>query len=95
MNVISRQDMLWSAQEDRQLIGRLVRRGQMACAHIYRLVLQGTTDVLLNNISYSKKQVSDAFKYAPLVLRMFISHCESVDTNYLSQSAYVNWNAAK
>jgi hypothetical protein len=60
--------VLWSAQDDRQLIGCVSRRGQQAACFIYRLILKGTTDVFLNNLSYAKADVLKGFTsadYAP------------------------------
>lgn len=58
------QDVLWSGQEDRQLIGRLQRRGQLKQVIIYRLIAWGTPDVYLNNISFTKEKMMDAFMSA-------------------------------
>ena len=55
------QDTLWSAQDDRQLIGRIWRYPQQKQVHVYRLVADGTSDVFLNRISFSKGAMHDAF----------------------------------
>jgi SNF2 family DNA or RNA helicase len=58
---INAQDTLWSAQDDRQLIGRLWRHPQHKIVHVYRLIADKTSDVFLNNISFDKAQMHDAF----------------------------------
>jgi hypothetical protein len=63
------QDMSGPKHNDRQLVGRLVRRGQTASVHVYRLVLDGTLDVTLSCMSCSNAQVVDGFLGAPPVFR--------------------------
>ena len=55
---------MWSAQEDRQLQGRLHRQGQLKQVLVYRLIAYGTPDVYLNNISFTKERMMDAFTTA-------------------------------
>jgi hypothetical protein len=55
------QDVLWSAQDDKQLVGRLGRRGQQAQAFVYRLILDDTLDVFLNNVSFAKSAMLTGF----------------------------------
>ncbi|KAI6097725.1 P-loop containing nucleoside triphosphate hydrolase protein [Pisolithus croceorrhizus] len=54
-------DTLWSAQEDAQLIGRIWRQPQPKQVHVYRLIARGTPDVFLNNISFDKSIMHQAF----------------------------------
>ena len=55
------QDTLWSAQEDRRLIGCIWRYPQRKQVHVYRLVADGMSDVFLNRISFSGGAMHDAF----------------------------------
>jgi hypothetical protein len=55
------QDTLWSAQEDNQLIGRIWRFPQSKDVHIYRLIAMNTQDIFLNNISFDKAAIHNAF----------------------------------
>jgi SNF2 family DNA or RNA helicase len=57
----SRQDTLWSEQDDRQLRGRIYRHPQTKPVHIYRAIALRTADVFLNNISFSKGAMHEAF----------------------------------
>ena len=65
------QDTLWSAQEDRQLIGHVWRFPQQKQVHVYRIVAEGTSDVFLNNISFSKGAMHDAFMQSSDATRKF------------------------
>ncbi|PCH39636.1 hypothetical protein WOLCODRAFT_85980, partial [Wolfiporia cocos MD-104 SS10] len=47
-------DTLWSAQEDVQLIGRVWRHPQTKLVEVYRLIVAGTPNVFLNNISFER-----------------------------------------
>jgi SNF2 family DNA or RNA helicase len=76
MALISIQDTLWSAQEDRQLIGRLWRNGQDKIVIVYRVIALGTTDVLLNNIAFDKEAIMDAFTTASGALSMSMPRLE-------------------
>jgi hypothetical protein len=52
---------MWSEQEERQLRGRITRQGQAKPVIIYRLISAGTADVFLNNLSFDKGVMYDAF----------------------------------
>ncbi|KAG2063373.1 hypothetical protein BDR04DRAFT_1038198 [Suillus decipiens] len=54
-------DTLWSEQDDRQLRGRIYRHPQTKPVHIYRAIALRTADVFLNNISFSKGAMQEAF----------------------------------
>ncbi|KAG1786495.1 P-loop containing nucleoside triphosphate hydrolase protein, partial [Suillus variegatus] len=54
-------DTLWSEQDDRQLRGRIYRHPQTKMVHIYRAIALRTADVFLNNISFSKGAMHEAF----------------------------------
>ncbi|KAG2134716.1 P-loop containing nucleoside triphosphate hydrolase protein [Suillus cothurnatus] len=54
-------DTLWSEQDDRQLCGRIYRHPQTKPVHIYRAIALRTPDVFLNNISFSKGAMHEAF----------------------------------
>ncbi|KAG2352807.1 P-loop containing nucleoside triphosphate hydrolase protein, partial [Suillus spraguei] len=54
-------DCLWSATEEGQLIGRIYRPPQQKTVHVYRLVAADTQDVFLNNLSFDKAAVLNAF----------------------------------
>ncbi|KAG2336606.1 hypothetical protein BDR05DRAFT_896483 [Suillus weaverae] len=62
-------DSLWSATDEGQLIGRIYRPPQPKTVHIYRIVAADTQDVFLNNISFSKAAILDAFTGATPNLR--------------------------
>ena len=68
------QDVLWSAQEDSQLIGRIHRRGQQKRVHIYRLIADNSPDVALNAISFNKEAMHAAFLSAPPALSEYFHH---------------------
>ncbi|KAH9828555.1 P-loop containing nucleoside triphosphate hydrolase protein, partial [Rhodofomes roseus] len=71
-------DTMWSAQEDEQAIGRILRFGQLRDVFIYRLINRDTVDVILNNIAFEKGIMHEAFVKANYKLRMyrlyFIAH---------------------
>ncbi|KAG1841574.1 P-loop containing nucleoside triphosphate hydrolase protein [Suillus subluteus] len=54
-------DTLWSEQDDRQLRGRIYRHPQPKEVHVYRAIALKTADVFLNNISFSKGAMHEAF----------------------------------
>ncbi|KAG2747793.1 hypothetical protein P692DRAFT_201716179 [Suillus brevipes Sb2] len=64
-------DSLWSATDEGQLIGRIYRPPQSKTVHIYRIIAANTQDVFLNNISFSKAAILDAFTGAPPSLRRY------------------------
>jgi SNF2 family DNA or RNA helicase len=55
------QDTLWSAQDERQLFGRVWRHPQKKQVLTYRLIAAGTSDVFLNSMSFDKGAMHDAF----------------------------------
>ncbi|KAG1793303.1 P-loop containing nucleoside triphosphate hydrolase protein [Suillus plorans] len=65
-------DSLWSATDEGQLIGRIYRPPQPKMVHIYRIVAADTQDVFLNNISFSKAAVLEAFTGATPSLRTYL-----------------------
>jgi hypothetical protein len=64
--------MLWSLLCDEQLIGRIWRHPQLKNVHIYRIIAANTQDVFLNNISFSKGAIHDAFTGATPGLSEFL-----------------------
>jgi len=55
------QDTLWSALEDRQLIGRCWRQPQKKTVIVYRLIAMDTADSIISDIAFSKWKMHDAF----------------------------------
>lgn len=66
------QDTTWSAQEDEQAIGRILRYGQQRDVIIYRLIALGSADIILNNISFSKGIMHQAFVDSSFALSEYI-----------------------
>ncbi|KAG1737029.1 P-loop containing nucleoside triphosphate hydrolase protein [Suillus lakei] len=64
-------DCLWSATDEGQLIGRIYRPPQQKTVHVYRLVAADTQDVFLNNLSFDKAAVLNAFTGATPSLSKF------------------------
>ncbi|KAG2062517.1 hypothetical protein BDR04DRAFT_990074, partial [Suillus decipiens] len=60
-NIMVVMDTLWSEQDDRQLRGRIYRHPQAKEVHVYRAIALKTADVFLNNISFSKGAMHEAF----------------------------------
>lgn len=54
------QDTLWSALEDEQLIGRAWRFPQTKTVVVYRIIAHETSDVVLNNMAFSKMFIHHA-----------------------------------
>ncbi|KZT17921.1 hypothetical protein NEOLEDRAFT_1081787, partial [Neolentinus lepideus HHB14362 ss-1] len=54
-------DLLWSAQDDEQLRGRIYRYPQRKSIVIYRLLADNTPDMFLSTISFAKSQIHQAF----------------------------------
>jgi hypothetical protein len=52
---------VWSDSEDKQMLGRMLRRGQLANVAIYRFILLRTPDVVLNNMSFVKQAMMRGF----------------------------------
>ncbi|KAG1772200.1 P-loop containing nucleoside triphosphate hydrolase protein [Suillus placidus] len=69
-NILIIVDSLWSTTDEGQLIGRIYRPPQPKTVHIYRIVAADTQDVFLNNISFSKAAILDAFMGATPSLHM-------------------------
>lgn len=63
--------MLWSKQDDDQLIGRLWRMPQPKMVHVYRIIAARTPDVFLNNISFDKGTMQEAFTGSSTVMSKF------------------------
>ncbi|THH21443.1 hypothetical protein EUX98_g8376 [Antrodiella citrinella] len=75
-------DMLWSALEDEQLIGRVQRFPQVKDVVVYRLVGDKSPDVFLNNMSFNKLSVAKAFAEAtPAVQAMYSGMIEDLPEN--------------
>ncbi|KAJ7924760.1 P-loop containing nucleoside triphosphate hydrolase protein, partial [Mycena leptocephala] len=68
-NILIMIDTLWSAQEDRQLIGRIWRQPQPKTVLVYQLMAKNTPDVSLNNISFDKLAMHEAFARATPSMR--------------------------
>ncbi|KAJ7865882.1 P-loop containing nucleoside triphosphate hydrolase protein, partial [Mycena olivaceomarginata] len=68
-NILIMIDTLWSAQEDRQLIGRIWRQPQPKTVLVYRLIAKNTPDVFLNNISFDKLAMHEEFARATPSMR--------------------------
>lgn len=60
-NIMVVVDTLWSEQDDLQLRGRIYRHPQAKEVHVYRAIALKTADVFLNNISFSKGAMHEAF----------------------------------
>jgi hypothetical protein len=60
--------VLWSAQEVTQLLGRLVRQGQLKVVIAYHIIANGTTDIALNNISFDKRSMHQGYTRIPAAL---------------------------
>ncbi|KAG2738555.1 hypothetical protein P692DRAFT_201730973 [Suillus brevipes Sb2] len=65
-------DCLWSATDEGQLIGRIYRPPQDKTVHVYRLVAANTQDVFLNNLSFDKAAILNAFTGATPSLSEFL-----------------------
>ncbi|KAG1772227.1 P-loop containing nucleoside triphosphate hydrolase protein [Suillus placidus] len=78
-NILIIVDSLWSATDEGQLIGRIYRPPQPKIVHIYRIVAADTQDVFLNNISFSKAAILDAFTGATPSLRSLFNNEEEVE----------------
>ncbi|KAG2336736.1 P-loop containing nucleoside triphosphate hydrolase protein [Suillus weaverae] len=78
-NILIIVDSLWSATDEGQLIGRIYRPPQPKIVHIYRIVAADTQDVFLNNISFSKAAILDAFTGATPNLRSLFNNEEEVE----------------
>ncbi|CAL1698687.1 unnamed protein product [Somion occarium] len=63
-NILVCLDTMWSQQEDNQLIGRVWRQPQPKTVHVYRLIAQGTPDVFLNEIAFTKGMMLESFSSA-------------------------------
>ena len=54
-------DVLWSVLEDQQLVGQVWWHPQKKPVEVYRLIGANTSDVFLNNISFDKGVIMQAF----------------------------------
>ena len=59
------QDVMWSALDEEQLIGRLHRAGQEKTVHVYKLLLSETPDTTLSSISFMKRRLQEIFVGSP------------------------------
>lgn len=55
------QNTTWSALNDEQLYGQIYRFPQQKQVHIYHLIILGTPNIFLNNISFGKGQMHAVF----------------------------------
>ncbi|PCH40634.1 hypothetical protein WOLCODRAFT_86118, partial [Wolfiporia cocos MD-104 SS10] len=69
MNILIIMNILWSVQEDAQLIGRVWRHPQPKLVEVYRLIAAGIPDMFLNNISFNKGYMHRSFANASKTLR--------------------------
>lgn len=51
----------WSDTQKKQVIGRCWRSPQKKTVHSYQSIADKTQDVFLNNISFTKEAIHDAF----------------------------------
>jgi hypothetical protein len=56
--------------DDDQLIGRIWRHPQVKIVRVYHLIADMTPDVFLNNISFDKAQMHEAFIGSAPAIRM-------------------------
>lgn len=74
MLIISLKDGCWSAQEDKQLQGRVWRIGQRSHVVIYRILILQTADISLNVIASDKAIMQSAvLGDNQTILRMYLS----------------------
>lgn len=82
-------DTLWSEQDDRQLRGRIYRHPQNKPVHIYRAIALRTADVFLNNISFSKGAMHEAFIGADQeISKLSVLLPESVASYFFMEDSY-------
>jgi TATA-binding protein-associated factor len=55
------QDQPWSAQEERQIIGRAWRQPQWKTVKVYHLLALDTTDVLMSSVARGKQEMLQTF----------------------------------
>ncbi|KAF8322922.1 P-loop containing nucleoside triphosphate hydrolase protein [Cantharellus anzutake] len=60
-NVVIFADQLWSSQDERQVIGRVQRKGQTKKVTVVWLLADGTTDTLLYQFAQGKARQSETF----------------------------------
>ncbi|KAG1744242.1 hypothetical protein EDB19DRAFT_1632838 [Suillus lakei] len=60
-NIMVVVDTLWSEQDDRQLCRQIYCHPQAKEVHVYQAIALKTADVFLNNISFSKGAMHEAF----------------------------------
>ncbi|KAH9828575.1 P-loop containing nucleoside triphosphate hydrolase protein [Rhodofomes roseus] len=71
-NIMIFVDTTWSAQEDEQAIGRILRFGQKSDVLIYYLITLASVDVLLNTIAFDKGVMHQAFMEADFELKRVV-----------------------
>ncbi|KAF8889787.1 P-loop containing nucleoside triphosphate hydrolase protein [Infundibulicybe gibba] len=54
-------DQPWSAQDERQIRGRAHRQPQKKTVHVYHLLADNTTDILLSGMAQGKQELLEAF----------------------------------
>jgi SNF2 family DNA or RNA helicase len=54
-------DVLWSKQDDMQLVGRVWRNPQAKQVYVYRLIAMDSPDELLSQLSFSKAVMHESF----------------------------------
>ncbi|KAH9011667.1 P-loop containing nucleoside triphosphate hydrolase protein [Lactarius pseudohatsudake] len=79
-NILIIMDVLWSVMSDQQLIGRVWRHPQRKKVHVYRLIGGRSPDVLLNNLSFSKGFIQEAFMNIGGSLRKALEQGDSDET---------------
>ncbi|KAI0085377.1 P-loop containing nucleoside triphosphate hydrolase protein, partial [Irpex rosettiformis] len=60
-NILIIADLLWSKQDELQLIGRVWRRPQPKQVIVYRLIALDSPDQFLNNLSWGKASMHESF----------------------------------
>ncbi|KAG2045712.1 hypothetical protein BDR06DRAFT_1015378 [Suillus hirtellus] len=85
-NIMIVMDTLWSEQDDRQLRGRIYRHPQTKLVNIYRAIALRTADVFLNNISFSKGAMHEAFIGADKEIKSLFENDETAFGDLISVS---------
>lgn len=67
--------MLWSAQEEAQLIGRVHRQPQLKQVIVYKLVGMRTPDAIIDHISATKQMMHEAFLMKAIDLSTCSASC--------------------
>jgi SNF2 family DNA or RNA helicase len=61
MTIYNCKDLCWSAQDMRQINGRIHRQPQDKTVHVIHLIADGTSDVLMYAMATGKKAMLEAF----------------------------------